>query len=408
MKRGSRTFHALDAFDGFCASHLPSPLGREWVAELEPRDVSRPFVMHAIPTFGAGGAERLVYEIVRRLPAEGFDAKAVPIVAGGELEALYREHGVPHTAIARRSRFGLGTFLALRRIFRLQRPDVVHTHLFIGDTMGRLAAAFARVPVIVSTEHNVNESYGRLHHLVNRILAPTTKAHVAVSGEVKRIMAARDHVKSENVRVILNGIDLDLVIPRGARPFRDIPRLIIVGRMHPQKDHATLFKALALVKRPWRLRVVGAGPLEKRLRQLAERLQISSRIEWLGYRDDVPDLLAESDVFCFPSRYEGLGLAAVEAAAAGVPIIASDLPPLRELFGPDDVRFVAAGDVPAWSHAVAAVLDDPVDAVLAAARVVPAIRAKADITLMVRQYATLYRELLPSGTKYEVRGTPPV
>ena len=162
------------------------------------------------------------------------------------------------------------------------------------------------------------------------------------------------------------------------------------------------------MKRPWRLRVVGAGPLEKRLRQLAERLQISSRIEWLGYRDDVPDLLAESDVFCFPSRYEGLGLAAVEAAAAGVPIIASDLPPLRELFGPDDVRFVAAGDVPAWSHAVAAVLDDPVDAVLAAARVVPAIRAKADITLMVRQYATLYRELLPSGTKYEVRGTPPV
>lgn len=398
MKRG-RAFHSFDAVDAFAAAHGWCPFGREWVVEFEPRDPSRPFVMHAAPTFGAGGAERLVYEIVSRLPAEGFDAKAVPITGGGELETLYREHGVPHTAAVRRSNFGLGTFLALRRIFRLQRPNIVHTHLFVGDTMGRLAAAAAGVPVIVSTEHNVNRSYGRMHRLTDRLLSAATPAHVAVSREVKRVMIATEHLRPAKIRTILNGIDLDLVVPRGARPFRDVPRLIAVGRMHPQKDHATLFKALALVKRPWRLRVVGTGPLEKRLRQLAERLSISSRVEWLGYRDDVPELLAESDVFCFPSRYEGLGLAAVEAAAAGVPIVASDLPPLREILDGNDVTYVPAGDVPAWSHAIADVLADPTDAVLRANRAVPKVRAKASITLMVRQYAKLYRELLNKRSK---------
>ncbi|MFH1078427.1 MAG: glycosyltransferase [Patescibacteria group bacterium] len=399
LRRGSRTFYSLDAFDAWAARHGLCPLlSHAWVAELETHDPSVPFVMHAVPTFGAGGAERLVYEIVARLSGQGFEAKAVPITGGGELEPLFREHGVATAPVVRRSKFGLRTFLALRRMFRLQRPDIVHTHLFIGDTMGRLAAVAAGVPVVLSTEHNVNESYRWSHRLVNRVLAPFTTGYVAVSEEVKRILVAADGVKAEKVRTILNGIDLDRVASRGSRPFRDVPRLIAVGRLMAQKDHATLFKALALVKRPWRLRIVGTGPLERRLRDLAERLRIASRIEWLGYRDDVPELLAASDIFCFPSRYEGLGLAAVEAAAAGVPIVASDLPPLREFLDDTDVRFVPPGDVPAWAHAIAETLDDPSEAVVRAMRVVPKVHAEASIDLMVSRYAALYRLLLERRT----------
>ncbi|MBU1349214.1 glycosyltransferase [Patescibacteria group bacterium] len=399
LRRGSGKFHLLDASDAWAAVHVPCPfLSRGWVAEFETHDPSAPFVMHAVPTFGAGGAERLVYELVAHLPGQGFEAKAVPITGGGELETWFREHGVATVPVLRRGKFGIRTFLALRRIFRLQRPDIVHTHLFVGDTMGRAAAIAAGVPVIVSTEHNVNESYRWSHRLVNRLLAPFTSGHVAVSEEVKRVLVEKEGVKADKVRTILNGIDLDRVIGRGSRPFRDVPRLIMVGRLMFQKDHATLFKALALVKRPWRLRVVGTGPLERRLRELAERLRISSRIEWLGYRDDVPELLAASDIFCFPSRYEGLGLAAVEAAAAGVPVVASDLLPLREMFDATDVRFVPTGDVPAWAHAITETLDDPSSAVVRAARLVPKVYAEASIDRMVSRYAALYRLLLERRT----------
>ncbi|MCI0479597.1 glycosyltransferase, partial [Candidatus Uhrbacteria bacterium] len=395
LKRRSAASRRLDALDAWAADRVSCPfLSRAWIAELEPCDPEAPYVVHAVPTFEGGGAERLVYEVVSRLSAHGFEAKALPVTGGGALETLYREHGVPTVPVVRRRNFGVGTFLALRRIFRLQRPDIVHTHLFVGDTMARAAAVSARVPVIVSTEHNVNESYRRSHRFVNRLLAPFTTAHVAVSGEVKRVLVEQDGIRPKKIRTILNGIDLDRVVPRGGRPFRDVPRLIAVGRLMTQKDHATLLKALALVKRPWRLRVVGTGPLERRLRELAERLRIASRIEWLGFRDDVPELLAESDVFCFPSRYEGLGLAAVEAAAAGVPLVASDLPPLREMFDGTDIRFVPAGDVPAWAHALTETLDDPSEAVVRAVRTVPKVRAAASVDRMVAQYAKLYRELL--------------
>ncbi|MBI4138654.1 glycosyltransferase [Candidatus Uhrbacteria bacterium] len=349
------------------------------------------FVTHSLEM---AGAERLVVELASRLPAKGFETSVVTVLSGGALEHLLAEGDVRVFAIPRRGFFGLATICALYRAFRAERPEIVHTHLFLADTWGRLAAWLARVPVIVSTEHNVNPTYGFFHRLTNALLSFLTDAHIAVSGDVKAELHRVEGVSLKKIRVILNGIDLGRVVPRGTRPFRDVPRLITVGRLHPQKDHATLLKALALIKRPWRLQIVGVGPLEGELRALAERLHLSSRIEWLGAREDVPELLAASDAFCFPSRYEGFGLAAVEAAAAGVPMIASDLPPLREILAGDDALFPPSGDVSAWADAIRRTLDDPTAAVLRANRAVPKVAAAASLDRMVEQHAKLYRELL--------------
>lgn len=393
-KKAGGLFHAFDAADGWLADHWPLRFADGWLAELDACDPGTPYVMHLLPTLGIGGAERLVYELTARLPARGYQAKAVAIIDGGAMEKNFREQGIPLEIFVRRDPFGFSTFRDLSRLFFLQRPDIVHTHLFGADAWGRLAAFWQRVPVVVSTEHNINPSYGRIKRFVNRLFAMKTSGLIAVSDTVKKVMIEQDGVPEKKIRTIVNGINLDAVIARGARPFHDLPRLISVGRLYAQKDHATILKALALVKRPWRLRIVGAGPLEHQLRALAERLGIASRVEWLGARDDVPQLLAASDIFLFPSRWEGLGLAALEAAAAGVPIIASDLPPLREVLSANDISYVTAGDVPAWSHAIQAFLDDPVAAVANAARAVPRVRAKASIDAMVAAYADLYHALL--------------
>lgn len=357
---------------------------------------SRPLVMHVTHELGAGGAEVLVYELVSRLPAKGFDAQAVAVLGGGSFEPMFRENELPLRVFSRKGLFGIGTIIDLYRLFKRERPQVVHTHLFLADTWGRISARLAGVPHIVSTEHNVNPSYGLVKRLMNRVLSKVTDIHIAVSKEVKRAMILKDRVDQKKIRVIVNGIDLERIIPRGARPFHDVPRFIVVGRLAPQKDHATLLKALALIKRPWRLQIVGTGELEGQLRALAERLRIASRIEWLGFRDrdSIPELLSEADVFFFPSRYEGLGLAAIEAAAAGVPIIASDIPPLRELLDDDDVRYFSAGDVSELAKAINETLSDPVSSVLRAARAVPKIRAQVSIERMVDQYAKVYGMLL--------------
>lgn len=347
--------------------------------------------MHGL---GAGGAERLVLELVTRLPARGIDAEAVTVTGSGPMERLFKEEGAKVHVFSRRGLFGWRTFADLVTLFRTEKPDIVHTHLFLADTWGRLAAWIARVPVIVSTEHNVNQTYRAIHRITNRFLSILTKQHVAISKDVRRHLMKDDGIRPNKITVIENGIDLGAVIPRGARPFCDVPKLIAVGRLNDQKEYPTLFKALALVKRPWRLSIVGTGPRERMLRQLADRLRISSRILWLGYREDVSELLAASDLFCFPSRYEGLGLAAIEAAAAGVPVVASDLPALHEVFGDDGAAFVPVGDVPGFAHAIDHVLEHPSMAIMMAQRMVPRIRATFSIDRMVDRYAKLYRSLL--------------
>ncbi len=349
------------------------------------------YVMHGLEL---AGAERIVTELATRLLEKGFDVMVVAVLTGGPLERVLSNNVIPYRIIPRCGALGFGTIRALYKLFREKRPDIVHTHLFLADTWGRLAAWLARVPIIVSTEHNVNPSYGPIHRFINCLLSRITTVHVAVSQSVRNELVRADHVKSKKTRVIVNGIDLAAILPRGTRPFRDIPHIISVARLFPQKDHATLLKALALIKRPWRLRVVGIGPLQSELRSLAERLHIAARIEWLGERQDVPGLLADSDVFCFPSKYEGLGLAAIEAAAAGVPLISSNLPCLHELLHKDDVTFVPIGDVPAWTDAIRKALDDPSAAIIRASRAVPTVTAAASIERMTEQYVKLYREMI--------------
>lgn len=402
IKRPSAAFHVTDA----ALFHLANMLSRWWssrrLIECAPCDPSKPYVIHLIPTLGSGGAERLVYELVLRLPQCGFQAKAVPMIAGGELEQLFFERGLPLTVVERRHSWGVGTIIDLVRLFRFERPDIIHTHLFGADAWGRLAAFLARVPIIVTTEHNVNPDHSRIKRFINRIFARFTDRFIAVSEAAKRILIKQDGLRAERIVTVVNGIDTARVIPRPARPFHDRPRLVAIGRFYPQKDHATLFKALVQVRGPWILRLVGTGPLEGALRTLAEELHIASRIEWLGYRDDVPALLSESDVFCFPSQWEGLGLVALEAAAAGVPVIASDLEPLREVLREDEMTYVPAGDVEAWTSAIESVLHHPDTAIDRAIRAAPRIMSNVSIDRMVERYAELYRELRKNSGKKRV------
>lgn len=399
LKRGSRAFHALDRWDAALASHTPIELADGWLMEATYADPSTPLVMHVVPTLEAGGAERLVYELTKRLPANGFEAEAVSVVRGGLLETLFREAQIPLTIIGRRGLLGLRATRELFRLMRLRRPDVVHTHLFGADVWGRLAARLAGIRVVVSTEHSMNRDHGFLRRFMKRRLVPLTSRFIAVSDEAKAYMVGVEGIPKTKVRVVKNGIDMSRVLQRSARGFHDVPRLITVGRLAPQKGQATLLKALALVASPWTLDVIGTGPLEAELRSLAERLNVAGRIRWLGYRTDVSELLAQADVFCFPSRWEGLGLALLEAAAAGVPVVASGLPVFREVLGDGEATYVPAGDVPALAHALGDILRDPYPAVQRAQAASVRIRAEFSIEKMVGEYAKMYRELMSQKSK---------
>ncbi|MCR4256814.1 MAG: glycosyltransferase, partial [Candidatus Uhrbacteria bacterium] len=198
---------------------------------------------------------------------------------------------------------------------------------------------------------------------------------------------------SRDVSVIPPGIDLSRFAPREARLAADVPELLTVSRLVPEKGIDVLLEALSESLRPWRLTIVGDGPELPALRRRAEVLGILPRVRFAGAVADPSPFYRRADVFCFPSRSEGQGMALLEAAASRVPAVASDLPAIREAFGEDGVAYAAPGDVEGWRRSIERVLSRYPEALTRAERASRIVSQRYSLTSMVEAHATLYRGL---------------
>lgn len=292
-------------------------------------------VLHVICDLSGGGAERLVLDLCR----EGLVHQEVAPVHGEPrvLAEAFRLSGIRvHPGTRERGTTGLTT---VARIARLARGfDLVHTHLYAGDTWGRPAAWLAGKPV-VTTEHNVNRDESRSQRLVKRTLAPLTEHLAYVSEAARRYAIDHERICHPHTRVIPNGIDLTRFqrVTRVPAPQGPV-RLLAVGRDVQQKGFDILVRALPSGVH---LRIAGATRQAPGLRVVGE----AATMEWLGERDDVPELLAETDILVVPSRWEGFGLAALEGMAAGVAVVASNVDGLPDVLG--DVGVLVAKEDPA-------------------------------------------------------------
>lgn len=228
----------------------------------------------------------------------------------------------------------------------LQDAAVVHVHPNAVGAVARVLAAALGVAV-VKTEHNTHSRYGRLKNLVNGVTNGLSDAIVAVSEAVAESFGAWedaviDLAGGETV-VIHNGVDIERVRAAATAPSPvPLPDGFLVGcggRHVPQKNLSVVLEAAELAAGridDLHLLVTGDGPQRQRLERQATESGIADRVTFTGYLDErsaVHALLHRLDVFAFPSRYEGFGVAAAEAMAAGVPVLASDIPVLREVLG---------------------------------------------------------------------------
>ena len=286
-----------------------------------------------------------------------------------------------------------------RRIIRRRAPDVIHAN----DPRALTGALMASVGLQVGARiASRRVSFPVRSPLAYRLLADRV---ICVSDAV-RDRCESSGLAPDALRVVPDGVDcvaLDAgrpVLPDEGLDLAPGAKLVLcVASLVPCKGHSVLLDALVRLANcdpPVVLAIVGAGPQESELLARAQALGLTRRVRFLGYREDVPDLLASADLFVMPSLEEGLGSALLEAACAGVPIVATNVGGIPEAVGPDGAEgLVQPGNSEALAEAILVKLANPESAARNAAAVRERARLRYSVEAMLDGTLAVYREILP-------------
>lgn len=392
---------------------------------------------------GGAGGPMLIHRVIARLNVGGPAMHVVNLagamnegpwrtrlVAGslsadeGDMEYYAAERNVEVTHLGSLSREidlrgDLHALAALYRLFRRERPDVVHTHTAKAGTLGRLAAILAGVPVRVHTFHGhvlggdyFSPRRTRFFLEIERQLARGTHRLVVLTHRQAREMTEGLGVAGpEKFTVVPLGLELERFVGTDRSTSRARTRhqlglgegtaaIGIVGRMVPIKNHELFLGAMAALgrRRPDAMAVViGSGEREAHLRALAGSLGLAERIRWLGWRRDLPELYSALDVVALTSHDEGTPVALLEALAAGTPVVA------RAVGGVAEVLAAAGAGrlVPTTADAVAwaAVFDRELGGPSIPAQVRRAVTERYSVARLAHDLGAVYSRELARGAE---------
>lgn len=319
---------------------------------------ARPRVLHIIAALAEGGAERQLELLVRE---QGHAASTVvALYDGGPVAGALRRDGYDVRVLGMAGWRKALAWPRLARLMRGLRPDVVHVHLLAAQLWGIPAARLAGVPVVISSEHSLNEAMieGRDHSpwliRLYRLLAASATHTIAVSDSTRHNLQ-RWGVDPAKVSVIDNGLDFAAMSfdPTGRDRVRtefgvapDAALVGAVGRLYPSKRFDRLVAALApTLGRTRKLLLVGDGEVRESLTKQAAELGVADHVRFAGARSDMRDLYSAMDVMVSPSRDETFGIAVVEGSACGVPVVFATCPAITGLAEPLDGAYpLALGD----------------------------------------------------------------
>ena len=361
-------------------------------------------VVLIIPTLDRSGAEKQLTLLATRLPREEFDVRVIALTRGGPYAADLDAAGVPTTVLHKRGKFDPIAFWRLSRLLKRLRPDIVHTWLFAANAYGRLLVGKRPRPKLIISERCVDSWKSGWQHWLDRKLISCTERMIGNSESVAAFYRDRGF-PGDRITVIPNAIELqktenldrdkllaEFGIPAGA------PVVGFVGRLARQKrlDHLIwAMELLAHLDENAHFLLVGDGPERDRLVNFTRRIGLEDRIRFAGHRDDVERLLQVVDLFWLASEFEGQSNSVMEAMAAGLPVIASDIPPNRELVVDRETGFlVNPGDRAAFAQTARGLLTDLEMARQMGQMGRERMQSSFSVEKMVSAHATLYRHVL--------------
>jgi glycosyltransferase involved in cell wall biosynthesis len=326
-------------------------------------------LLYVITDLETGGVPLHLHRLATSLDRTRFDPLVVSLAPPGPVSAMLEADGVPTRACGARGSLEVAALWRLRRIIRRFRPDLIHALLFHANIAARLVGRLAGVPRDrVITEIQTVEIERPWHLVVDQLTHGLCRCQVGNSPAVIDHLVQRAALPREFLICIPGGVDparFQDVAPADRAAWEIAPPaklLIWVGRMDPVKGLDYLLDALPLLPAdpPTHLLLVGDGPERPRAEARAERLGLRHRVHFTGFRQDIPALLAAADLFVFPSLTEGMPNALLEAMAAGLPVVACDVPGCHDLIDNQvNGLLVPPRSARALAAAVAQLLADP-------------------------------------------------
>ncbi|MCZ6538907.1 MAG: glycosyltransferase [Chloroflexi bacterium] len=365
-------------------------------------------VLHLITSLEVGGAQHGLLLGLPRFNPDRYEHIVCSLMDRMQMAAQFRQAGIEVRTLGLKRKTDLAVAFRLRALLKQLRPDILHTYLLHSNVLGRIVGRLVGVPAIISSERTIGQA-SRWGRLATRLTNPLTDAVEANSETVARSIERDLGVSPDKIEVVRSGVDLDAYdgSPRRTEirselQLTDDQHLVLyVGRLRSVKgvEYGIRAFALASAQHPnMHLAIAGEGEQLGDLQDLAKELGINEKTTFLGVRNDLPDLLSAADSVLMPSLTEGFPRIAIEAMAAGKPVIATRVGGTPEAIVDGETGIlVPATDIDAMASALAKLVGDST----LQSRLGTAGRQRARQNYSVDNYVArldgLYRQLLGIG-----------
>ena len=362
-------------------------------------------ILHANTGLVAGGAERLITDMSLSLSKKDCTIEVMLLEDNGNniFEKELVDGNVKIDILKYNNKFDFRNLFLIRR--KIKKFDVVHVHIFPMLYWVALATiGLKNKPILIATEHN---TYNRrrnfkflwilekfIYSLFDKIISITPETETELLNWIKE-------KPSDRFETILNGIDIKKFknakgISLSNLLVKDFnigdKFLIMVARFDEQKDHETLLNSLTLLDDSVKLILVGEGVLKNHYTKRVKELNLNDRVFFIGRRRDVPEIVKSANISIISSNWEGFGLVAIEAMAAGIPVLASNVPGLDNVVKGAGVLF-EKGNYVELAENISKMLED--HSLAEKYSILGMKRANQyDIDIMVNKYRSVYNDLV--------------
>lgn len=378
------------------------------------KTIDKPVKILHIAATTTGGVGLLLLYLAMHLDKKKFDV-TVAFGAGYILDKEFFEKGINVYTIGtsrKTTPFSIiKGFFQIYRLIKEKKFDIVHSHTSVGGLIGRIAGKLAGVPVVIWSIHGF-ASHGGQYRLkksfflmIERFLDRFTDHYIAVSRNLREEGANNKILSPAKVTVIHNGIkvgdynkEFD-VISKKKKLGIDASRTIIgtVTRFEPQKAIQHFIEAVSYIAKVYpdiAVVIAGDGPLRGDIEKTINDLKLNDNIILLGWRTDVPEIIAVMDVFCQSSLWEGCPVVLLETMAIGKPIVATDVGGIKEIVDSDTGILVSPADPKALSDNILMLLNDKEKAGRMGENGRKKVTSLFTMENMVKNYERLYMDLL--------------